>query len=571
MKLGGKNYICYVSPQGEEEAQNGYRNILNQYPAEEVSVDEAAALAVEMIKLWKTKLARHAAPKIDAGQKKVIVLDGYPYHKFETDKYDHEYWKKLIDDENKPLDLESFIVFHYLFGWREKYFQHFSNVLSGQSLGLSFDKVMLNLAFSFRGRFVGGLWFLRSVPNEALIQATEGDGKFVPVMDKETGKQLTDCLGRPAEAAIGPGDEMMPPMEEISNHNPDNIDKLIYNGVNAYCKNESKTKISQNWTMVRASFEIVDGDDRNEIRCYAFSGNSNSTRDYHTLPTKWWEENKSKNEFLFEDKEIYICNVDKSQLMQKIILKIFNISRPDIEDDLNEITICICLGEYHLYEALLRGVVFTEDDTSITSLYASRSDLEALEYETYGLEIKQELENFYDGIKRIVCSIIKRDNLDESYYKNHIQNNMIRRACKENQKFEPNVDALNNLTGIGEETKKKLIKILEKKLKELEEQLRKSATKYLDEFRKKIERCKCGEDNVLHLLLEKYMAKVKIFSLVPVKFIAMDGKSLDTGKPFCEACSLKVRFYNLIPYFLYELGFNLKEEEHAELMKKLFK
>eukprot|EP00058_Branchiostoma_floridae_P028059 XP_002613550.1 hypothetical protein BRAFLDRAFT_71810 [Branchiostoma floridae] len=39
--------------------------------------------------------------------------------------------------------------------------------------------------------------------------------------------------------------------------------------------------------MVRSSFMT---DEKDEVRCYAFSGSSDSSKPLHTIPAEWWEE-----------------------------------------------------------------------------------------------------------------------------------------------------------------------------------------------------------------------------------------------------------------------------------------
>ncbi|KAI8485286.1 hypothetical protein Bbelb_370330 [Branchiostoma belcheri] len=92
-------------------------------------------------------------------------------------------------------------------------------------------------------------------------------------------------------------------------------------------------------------------------------------------------------------------------------------------------------------------------------------------------------------------------------------------------------------------------------------------TKFLIELKKRIEKCHCGEDNVLSLLLQKYLETVTVFGKSPVEFVALDGDN-PGGKPFCEVCDRKVRFYSELPNFLQELGVSGKGDESGRRQRK---
>ncbi|KAI8514830.1 hypothetical protein Bbelb_074210 [Branchiostoma belcheri] len=138
-----------------------------------------------------------------------------------------------------------------------------------------------------------------------------------------------------------------------------------------------------------------------------------------------------------------------------------------------------------------------------------------------------------------------------------------------NKKFEPKLDELKTVEYLDDKAVDVIGRISRSKLGTLEQELDILPTEFLKELKRRLKQCHCGEDNVLTLLLQKYLETVKVFGTSPVEFVALDGDS-PGGKPFCEVCDRKVRFYSVLPTFLQELGVSGNDQEFLSHLKTLF-
>ena len=111
----------------------------------------------------------------------------------------------------------------------------------------------------------------------------------------------------------------------------------------------------------------------------------------------------------------------------------------------------------------------------------------------------------------------------------------------------------------------------QRQLQNLENDLKQLPSQYLDQLSKQFRQAACGEDNILLLLLSKLLSRVDVFLSTRVKFIALDGKNLN-GKPFCEKCDRKVRFFSILPSILRHLGGTTEKDNYLpQLFSELVK
>ena len=76
---------------------------------------------------------------------------------------------------------------------------------------------------------------------------------------------------------------------------------------------------------------------------------------------------------------------------------------------------------------------------------------------------------------------------------------------------------------------------------------------FLKNNRKRLKQAHCAEDNGLTTALAIILGHEDMrFTDTKVDIVALDKNNMD-GKPFCEVCDKKVRFFSVLPFVLYHL------------------
>ena len=555
---------------GEEFFERGFENCV-----EEMKRDKKcdAEIASELVKQWFVMHNYHIfdyknsqlVPENNAAGLGKDELETNYWHKyFEEANHLETFWNDLFEEGNYnyrnaevsnliPDDPIQRFVLHFLRGWQRRLNIYIlDEEIPEEERILVLKKQVANFAFFSRKKPFGSSWKLKSEADDLLRQALQDAGMTVPVNDSE-GKQSRGIQGEwiyyyadkniSRSAADGP--------------KPDDQDRKMYHYITRYAARSGHSKVHDSWTMVKASFSP----NSKMIKCYAFSGHSESKKELHKMPLKWWEEN-SGEEAWEDGQKICFADVDHLQFGQYLVSALFNAQRSFIEDD---------------FEKLTQHIAFEELSTAESVIKRSRRDMTVLDY---GL--------FYDCVvncvnkynKRIrgatteVLKVLRGD--DTSSAIDHVWP-LVSVGC-ENKKFAPEKDKLQSLLSsysINDDMAKticdSLCKISEKHLQELEKELKTIPKNFLGVIEKHLQQSKCGEDNVIGLLLQELLKlnDCDCYFSIDIEFVALDANHLD-GKPFCEACACKVRFYSALPQLLRAIGSTGEDfDRFAPLFAKL--
>ena len=536
------------------------RNCLHRLVTElKVSRIRIADIAVKVVKTWARfqgyilEIPDEYGIRIVAGVE-AVKCESYLHGEYWDDVFKEEiFWNNLCTgrtynainiEDIIPADRYQRMVYHHLYRWRD----HLKPLLCDKNISEEnrvslLKKQLENIAFMLRRRAEGSYWQMISKPDKFLLQTFTESGSEVPVLD-ETGAQLRDIMGKRLYATK----TVNISKESAEGPKPDYLDKRLYKEITEYANKkleEQKQPLPRSWTMVRSYFKAADG---THIRCYAFSGSSKSNKLQHDLPVKWWKQNKGY--WFEENREIYLCNIEQNQFGQNMILAILNALRPFIAEDLKQLTEHLSKDDHSSAQSLIKE---------------NRSDLFTLDYGEYydtAVNILKRYDN--NMINALKGVLVKKANADEIIKKLW---KMVSVGSK-NLKFEPNKEALDTVEELNEVDKKRITVISDNQLAKLKKDLDKLPTDFLDKLKSRLEICHCGEDNVLSCLLSKYLDIVNTFEMSPVWFVALDGKNID-GKPFCEVCDRKVRFYSVLPSFMYELGFSSKDMKSIAFIEEI--
>ncbi len=461
-------------------------------------------------------------------------------------KYKETLVSKLIPDD--PIHR---FVLHFLRGWKGRLHKYIlDEQICEEERILVLKKQVENFAFFSRKKPFGCLWKMYSEPDDLLQQALSAAGMTVEVRDAE-GNPIRGIHGEqvfyrvdtdmPKSAADGP--------------RPDSQDRKIYDYIRRFAiRKLGQDQVHNSWTMVKCSFPY----NSKNVRCYAFSGHGQSKKKLHKMPLTWWE-TLSGDDAWEGDHKICFANVDHSQFGQHLVLALFNALKPFIEED---------------FEKLARHVAFDEISYAAGVIDGSNKDMGVFDYgEFYDCAVSCVV-RYDEMIKKAVTGVLKSV-ADTSTVVKSVKPFVTVGGW--NKKFEPDKDKIKQcLESYGniekvDEICDRLCKISEKHLQRLEKELKEVPNKFLTVFAEHLQQSKCGEDNVIGLVLrELLLSNCKCFLSVKVQFVALDTDSKDKGKPFCGVCARKVKFYSALPQLLRTIGSTGEDfDQLAPLFAKL--
>ena len=508
-----------------------------------------ATICVKLVNEW---ILYYSYLKVGAvGSGEVRIVGGTEHFPCDALYFDESFWQKCLKSregcvvsKNIPDDPIKRLVFHFLEDWPNKLKQDFES----PEIPIE-DKVALcrkqleNILFFGRKRLQGSLWRMISLPDDQLRQAILGEGHDVPVVDKH-GKQTKTIQGRLIRAsAVGNFSQ-----EQVDGPKPNSLDKMLYKAVLSGAVRRGKANKVEDlssWTLVSARFVDREG---KKVICYAFSGDNEWKRSF---PFEWWEKNKFKDKYFEEDRDVFVANINEEErLGQNMIMSIFQCLRPVYEEDLQK---------------LARLIAFEKETESESLILNERKDCTTLDYgEYYDMVVKK-----CDARNMFIMNVVKE--IVQEPPENLINQIKCCVTCGgKNQQFTPNEDTLNGLISDAAR-RRKVIQVSQHQLQNLENDLKQLPSQYLDQLSKQFRQAACGEDNILLLLLSKLLPRVDVFLSTRVKFIALDGKNLN-GKPFCEKCDRKVRFFSILPSILRHLGGTTEKDNNLpQLFSELAK
>lgn len=475
---------------------------------------------------------------------KYLESDYWAKYFKEHEEYTEEFWSKPTNghveiSKHIPDDPVHRMVLHFLRNWRGRLGSYMvDDEIPLEERKLVFNKQIENFAFFSRGNVFGGLWKMYSEPNAFLQLALDNIGVPVTALD-ENGEPLTTISGKNiiVEACEGVS------KRETTCPLPDQMDIPIYDHVRGYAISKlGEDKVHKAWTMVRASFEYTTKQlSYRQRRFYAFSGQPG--KELNKIPLEWWEK-ESGHEIWDEDDDIQFMDGSTLQLGNSLVLTLFNALKPSIEEDLKKITL---LAAYEKY---------TEVESIILS---NRRDMTVIDYKNFFDLVMNVVVNYLNRINRALKKILngKLPGIDTEPFGYYLV------VCAKNQQFMPNKQEIEKLLSASCSNTKEvgelchsLSKMSQTHLSELKEKLDQLPRTFLQLIEKHLKTFKCGEDNVIDMVLCKLMqlhldAGIEII----VEFVAMDADHQD-GKRFCAACAEKVRFYSLLPNLLRTIGFS---------------
>ena len=230
-------------------------------------------------------------------------------------------------------------------------------------------------------------------------------------------------------------------------------------------------------------------DDGKEIRLYAFSGLNR--KPYHKMPFEWWIKEYRKKPFDNKYRDIVVVNAADQNLGQNMILTLFDVLKPDMHKELYELGECIFNGE----DQSVKSVIEAKD----------RMDLGTLDYEEF-------------------CKpVVEKKRIWRQDYEKALTNKP------------------NKVTNIKSGFEKRK-----------HETLKGCTETFLQNNRERLKQAHCAEDNGLTTALAIMLGhKDMRFTDTKVDIVALDKNNMD-GKPFCEVCDKKVRFFSVLPFVLYQ-------------------
>ena len=467
--------------------------------------------------------------------------------------YTAAFWDDLFDEDYKyrqenaamiPDDPIHRMVLHFFRDWRSRFSTYIIDPEVPEQNRLAVLKKQLeNFAFFSRKIGHGSLWRMNSVPDELLQQALLGDGEEVDSRDGD-GNILKDIVGRPV---IVQADREIPPSAG-DGPKPDQLDRNIYKYVRRFAEKKLKSKepVDDRWTMVKGSFSSKGI----EVRCYAFSGSSSSKRE---MPYKWWQE-KNGDDAFDERTKVRVAKPNVDQFGNNLVLSLFDALKPSIKVDLAKLTNHVAFEEYASAQALIRK---------------GRNDMKVLDYGEYYDLVVSKLNRSDEITKTTISSILKRENLSQEDVTQLLKCDgkvwPLVTVGSKNRSFTVKEEELEKAFP-NEGTRTAINKFARIHLEKLKGDLQKLPEKFLQELEKQLRKSRCGEDNVLSLLLQEVLSMCDVFCSTKVEFVALDQKNLQ-GKSFCSDCDRKVRFYSVLPLYLRKLGFT---GDHFDKLVPLF-
>lgn len=489
---------------------------------------------------------------------------------FADPNYTEMFWNELFKEEDFqdchkvslkisnliPDDPIHRMVLHFLRGWGRRLHSYIlDEEIPVEERLLVLKKQVENFVFFSRKKPFGGLWKMYSEPNDMIRQALGVPGMAVPLHDDKE-NPVSTITGNKVLVQV---DENTPKSAGDSPR-PDDHDKKIYSYIRRFAvKKLGEDKVHNSWTMVKSSFHHKLNS--KNTRCYAFSGHGQSKKELHNMPSEWWEKCSGKDAWE-DDQEINFTNVDNSQFGQHLVLSLFHALSTFIEEDLKKLALLIAFGELSLAESVISE---------------SRRDMGVLDYGEF-FDFVMAFVNDYDKkIDTAITNVLKHckdttSAVDYNCIRPYVQ------VRPENKQFAPNKEKIKDCLSMcysNVETVDKncdiLCKISHKLLRELQEKLNELPKKFLSHLVKQLQESKCGEDNVIRLTLrELCLLNCNSFLQVQVKFVKMDANSMNDGKPFCEVCARKVRFYSVLPELLRAIGSTGEDfDQLAPLFAKL--
>lgn len=556
------------------ERERDFENCVREMKCDEQS---DAEIASKLVEIW---MLQHVHPivteegnisfpyKIEAAglgkDKSEQYLDANYWTKcFTTLEYSESFWSELFECNGEShyrnqgsLSISNLIpdkpihrfVLHFLRDWGSRLHEYILDErIREEERILVLKKQVENFAFFSRQKRFGSHWKMFSEPNDMLRQALIAEGTPVAVRDGE-GNLVKGLCG---EQIICQADANIP-KSAADGPKPDDQDKKIYDYIRRFAvKKLGKDKVHNSWTMVKGSFDC----NLKNVRCYAFSGHGHSEKELHKMPLKWWE-TLSGNECWESDQESHFANVDHLQFGQHLVLALFNALRPSMEEDLKKLALHIAFDEKPYAETLIDK---------------SRKDIGVLDYGEFYDCVVHCVNRLDDTIKKAITGVLKSAD-DTSTAVERVWTSVS--AGLKNKQFKPNKDKLRqslleSYTDVDKVDKifDKLCKISEQLLQRLERELDEMPNKFLTDFVNCLQQSKCGEDNVIGLVLrELLLQNCPSFLLVKVQFVALDADNKVDGKPFCGVCARKVKFYSVLPQLLRAIGSTGKDFDQLALL-----
>ncbi|XP_078384204.1 uncharacterized protein LOC144666694 [Oculina patagonica] len=442
-------------------------------------------------------------------------------------------------------------VLHFLRGWKSRLHKYIlDEQICEEERVLVLKKQVENFAFFSRKKPFGGLWKMYSEPDDLLRQALNAAGMPVAVHDAQ-GNPLRGIQGEPFFYKVVTDI----PKVAADGPSPDVHDRKIYDYIRRFAVRKlGQDQVHNSWTMVKSSFHY----NSKNTRCYAFSGHGQSKKELHKMPLAWWETSGGDDAWE-DDQKIRLGNVDHSQFGQHLVSALFNALRPFIEED---------------FEKLARHVAFDEKSYAESVIEGSRKDIGVLDYGEFYDCVVTCFNRFFDMTEKAITGVLNSV-ADTSTVVESVMPFVTVGA--NNKEFAPDKDKIKQcLESYGniekvDEICDKLCRISEKHLQRLEKELKEVPNKFITVFAEHLQQSKCGEDNVIGLVLrELLLSNCECLLSVKVQFVALDADSKDNGKPFCGVCASKVRFYSVLPQLLRAIGSTGEDfDQLAPLFAKL--
>ena len=517
-------------------------------------------IAVELVKKWKLRNGYgYLVENSRSDSINFHFVSGLEAYGLGPKYLEKEYWKIFFQENKKckesfwseqfqesgttcldvqisnyiPDDPVHRMVLHYLRSWRLR----LSRYVLNEKIALHERKLVLtkqieNFSFISRKQPFGSLWKMNSEPNTMLQQALDNIGIVTNAMDEKgepamtiTGRKVTVWASEnfSKTAAAGPS--------------PDKKDKQIYNYICKYASSKLEPmKVHRSWTMVKGSFKY----NGKSYRCYAFSGQQCSER--NRIPLEWWKK-RSGPDAWDDDDDVQFVDGSTLKIANSLVLSLFKACRFDIEEDLKKLALYIAYEKSTAADTLIRH---------------GRRDGRVIDYGIFYDFAMKVVNDYVVRIQKAMLNILKRvPGFDEMSYL----------CCLtvgwENQQFKPKKEKVKDLLSKGVCSQKEvdticenLCKMSESHLGKLKKELDRLPRVFLDTIEKQIKTFKCGEDNVIDMVLSKLLQLKNCDALmnIEVQFVALDKDHQD-GKKFCGECAEKVKFYSILPILLRDTGF----------------
>ena len=480
-----------------------------------------------------------------SGLERKYIEEEYWNVVFMESEYKENFWSEQFKENETtyrndqiskyiPDDRVHRMVLHYLRNWRLWLSRYIlDEKISIEERKLVLTKQIENFAFISRKKPFGSLWKMNSEPNTLLEQALHNIG-VTTIASDEKGDPLRDIVGKIVSVYASEGLSK----SAAAGPSPDEKDKKIYNYIYKYAiKKLGPSKVHNSWTMVKCSFKY----NKIQYRCYAFSGQPSNEK--NKIPLEWWEK-RSETDAWDDGEEIQFADGNTLQIANSLVLSLFKAHRFDIEDDLKKLTL------YIAYEKVKEAQSLISD---------GRKDGHMIDYGIFHDLVQEVVDRYVGKIEKAMLNILKTK--VPGFHK--MQYLCCLTVGGKNQQFEPNKEEIKNLLSASGHSPNKvdgicdiLCKMSQNHHRNLEEQLDQLPGVFLNKIEERIKTFKCGEDNVIDVVLSKLLQfeNCDAFMNIKVKFVALD-KDHQAGKKFCEECAEKVKLYSILPILLRDTGF----------------